>query len=135
MKVIKYILIILITIANLFSQKDWIWQNPLPQGNTLLDVCSIDENTIIAVGYYGTILKTYDGGSSWEIMNSGTNERLIAVYFVNAFTGYIAGGWGTLLKSSDGGKNWHPLPMDKEKWLRDVFFIKIPVGLSGTKQF
>ena len=65
------------------AQLQWTWQNPLPQGNTLKDLCIIDENTAVAVGYCGTIIKTTDGGFHWEIMNSGTIQRMYAVQFVN----------------------------------------------------
>ena len=43
----------------------WFWQNPLPQGNTLLDMSFVNQNLGWAVGYNGTILKTTDGGENW----------------------------------------------------------------------
>ena len=39
-------------------QSGWYWQDPLPQGNTLLGVSFNDANTGTAVGDYGTILRT-----------------------------------------------------------------------------
>lgn len=39
------------------SARQWVWQNPLPQGNTLQDFSFIDTNNGFAVGARGTILK------------------------------------------------------------------------------
>jgi hypothetical protein len=52
------------------SQGGWYWQNPLPTGQTLKDVHVFDENTKIAVGKAGTIIKTTDGGISWVSQSS-----------------------------------------------------------------
>ena len=49
------------------SSRQWVWQNPLPQGNTLQDFSFIDTNNGFAVGARGTILKTTDGGNNWQI--------------------------------------------------------------------
>ncbi|MCK4548296.1 MAG: hypothetical protein KAW17_12745, partial [Candidatus Eisenbacteria sp.] len=46
------------------QQPVWFWQNPLPQGNSLSDVCFTDANTGTAVGAIGTILRTTDGGAT-----------------------------------------------------------------------
>jgi photosystem II stability/assembly factor-like uncharacterized protein len=47
----------------------WSWQNPLPQGNTLLGVSVLDANTLIAVGAAGTAMKTTDGGATWAVQH------------------------------------------------------------------
>src|SRR5437667_403299 len=40
----------------------WVWQNPLPQGNWLFGVSFTDANNGTGVGVYGTILRTTEGG-------------------------------------------------------------------------
>ncbi|NIW70633.1 hypothetical protein GWN15_17380, partial [candidate division KSB1 bacterium] len=77
------------------AQTGWFWQNPLPQGNDLRDVSFIDANTGIAVGIYGTIIRTTDGGVTWSIQNSGTTQPLYAVSLINADTGTAVGDSGT----------------------------------------
>ena len=66
MKYVKYIFklftMTIILSINAMAQEGWFWQNPLPQGNTLTDIFVFDQNTAIAVGSSGTILKTIDGG-------------------------------------------------------------------------
>ena len=68
----------------------WFWQNPLPQGNDLEKVYSFNQNTAIAVGATGTILKTIDGGLTWSFQTSGTEKRLKDVYFIDEQTGWAA---------------------------------------------
>jgi hypothetical protein len=54
----------------------WFWQNPLPQGNTLNAVDFVSPSIGWAVGYYGTILRTTDGGTTWNSQTSGTTDNL-----------------------------------------------------------
>jgi len=66
------------------ANAQWFWQNPLPQGNDLYSVHLIDTNTGWMVGILGTICKTTNGGLTWEKQNSGTNEMLRSVNFINS---------------------------------------------------
>ena len=50
----------------------WVWQNPLPQGNRLLDTAFVNASTGWAVGESGTIIHTTDGGDTWVGQDSGT---------------------------------------------------------------
>src|SRR5258707_9438478 len=74
-----------------WAQSGWFWQNPLPQGNPLRAVSFVDANTGTAVGDYGTILRTTDGGATWTLQTSGTTGGLSAVSFVQANTGTAVG--------------------------------------------
>jgi hypothetical protein len=66
------------------AQSGWFWQNPLPQGNPLIAVSFVDANTGTAVGEYGTILRTTDGGATWTLQTSGTTTiGLLGVSFVD----------------------------------------------------
>ena len=54
--------------AQLKSDHGWLWQNPLPQGNSLYSIhFAPDHETGFAVGDDRTILKTEDGGFTWKI--------------------------------------------------------------------
>src|ERR1043165_2492397 len=65
------------------SSGQWVWQNPLPQGNTLQDFSFIDTNNGFAVGARGTILSTYDGGNHWDIIAGATEDDLYGVSFTD----------------------------------------------------
>lgn len=84
----------------------WVWQNPLPQGNTLQDVAFINPSTGFAVGSSGMIIRTTDGGSSWDILDSGTEHDLWGVSFTDASTGTAVGNFGVVLRTTDGGSSW-----------------------------
>jgi len=53
------------------ARAQWVWQNPLPQGNHLFGLSFTDANNGTAVGWYGTILRTTDGGRHWIISRAG----------------------------------------------------------------
>jgi photosystem II stability/assembly factor-like uncharacterized protein len=54
----------------------WVWQYPLPQGNSLNSVSCPTAATCFAVGNYGTILSTTDGGGHWNEQAHGISNRL-----------------------------------------------------------
>lgn len=64
----------------------------------LSGVCFSDANTAYAVGLTGTILKSVDGGATWNSEVSGTTEFLTDVYFLNSNYGFAAGTEGTILQ-------------------------------------
>ena len=105
-------LLIIVNSTLLIAQNGWIWQNPKPQGNSINDFCIFNENTLTAVGYPNTIIKTTDGGNSWLNMSnySINDDGYQYSYFINEFTGWIQtiNYPGNVYKTTDGGKNWAP---------------------------
>jgi len=69
----------------------WEWQNPLPQGNTLLGVSFTDANMGTVVGNSGTILRTTNEGVNWNSQSSGTTLPLYVVSFTDANNGTAVG--------------------------------------------
>ena len=57
-KIITTLTFILLFSLNGNAQQDWIWQNPLPQGNHLHQVHVFDANVVIAVSDAGIVMKT-----------------------------------------------------------------------------
>ncbi|PID68202.1 MAG: hypothetical protein CR968_02790 [Flavobacteriia bacterium] len=106
MKKIYFIFLFVLLTLNLQAQ--WVVQNT-GSDNELYDVYAITADTVIVVGYNGTILKTTDGGENWISQTSGTTNELRRVQFVNDTTGYAIGFEGTLLKSTDAGSTWTAL--------------------------
>jgi photosystem II stability/assembly factor-like uncharacterized protein len=118
------------------SQDGWFWQNPLPQGNTLNSVKFISASVGWAVGDYGTILRTTDGGITWTLQIRGTTNNLSGVSFTDANTGTAVGDQGTILRTTDGGTTWTSQTSGTKTWLQGVSFTDanngIAVGDSGT---
>ncbi len=91
-----------------FSQ-GWEWKNPLPQGNNIFSTWVTDENTAFLVGDYGTIMRTKDGGNTWDYYNCNTTAHFNAVTFADDMTGYVGGHYGKLYKTTNGGDSWFRL--------------------------
>lgn len=73
---------------------EWEWQNPLPQGNSLYDVEFVNDDLGWAVGLSGTLLKTSDGGATWNRIPVEADWDFWAVEFADQSNGWIAGGEG-----------------------------------------
>ena len=74
-----------------------------------------DENTGLAVGEAGLVLRTDDAGRSWQTLSGGAGLPLMAVAMIDPRLAFVAGGWnlgfgghsvGALLKTPDGGRSW-----------------------------
>ncbi len=110
-----------------------------PQGsgtNILWEVSFVDANAGTAVGDYGTILRTSDGGTTWTPQGSGTFNSLYGVSFADANTGTAVGSSGTILHTTDGGATWTPQSSGTTDGLAGVSFVDANtgtvVGLYGT---
>ena len=96
------------------------------------DVASLDASTAVAVGWAGTIVKTTDGGGTWQSHSFPTSNDLQSVCFVDANVGYAVGGdYGTssiVLKTTDGGVTWRALSTGVRHSLESVFFTDANTG-------
>ena len=59
-----------------------------------------------AVGDNGTIIKSYDNGSTWTIIPTSTPYNLNKVVFIDSLDGWAFGDHGTILRTIDGGESW-----------------------------
>lgn len=80
----------------------------VPVSSQLTGVSFVDAKRGWAVGHWGAILSTIDGGETWQIQRlSSTEDRpLFAVHFFNAQQGVAVGLWSLLLLTNDGGQTW-----------------------------
>ncbi len=88
----------------------WQWQAPLPQGNFINGVAYSDPVSELGkcfeVGNGGTILRSTDGGLTWEGRQSGTADVLNGIAFAGAQDGWAVGETGTVVRTTDGGDTW-----------------------------
>lgn len=132
----KRILVSIIFVICSIVNAQWFWQNPLPQGNSLIDVEFISSTVGWAVGYCGTIIKTTSGGSTWIVQSSGTQNILYSVCFNDLNNGIVVGDYGTILKTSDGGTSWIKQKIDTTINLRGVSFTDSNNGVAtGNKNY
>jgi photosystem II stability/assembly factor-like uncharacterized protein len=111
------------------QQSDWIWQNPLPQGNYLWDLQLIDANTLFAIGQGGTVMKSTDAGVHWTIQNTGNTKLLRRAKFLQkGKIGFASGANSTLIKTTDGGENWQKLTINQNT---DIYAMDFPDEHTG----
>ena len=92
--------------CSLYSQQMWKEVYSARKSNTLNNITFCDSLNGYVVGQNGIVLKTTDGGNSWDSLKSNTSQSLFAVCFANKNTGYACGNNGTIIKTNDAGKTW-----------------------------
>ena len=81
--------------------------------NFLFDVAAIDSQTAWAVGVDGYVIKTVNGGKTWQEVSTGAPKAQLFGLGYDPKTGMIViGGNGTLLASLDKGKSWKTAESD-----------------------
>lgn len=98
-------------VFNLLAQEEWITQSS-GTDKILYSVDFITDNNGIAVGEEGTILKTNDGGLSWQSVTTCFTNDLKGVSFYDEKHVVAVGNDGQIIVSENGGENWtsHWLP-------------------------
>lgn len=113
----------------------------------LKDIHFIDESNGWVVGFSlgglfiddvdGVILRTTNGGNSWERQNPDMIGNLWEdIHFIDGNRGWIVGSGGTILATTNGGDSWELQNSGTTMWLRDSYFVDANkgwvVGNGGT---
>ncbi|MBR9814331.1 hypothetical protein GYB61_10805 [bacterium] len=95
--------------------KTWT-QKQVPTRTMLVAVAFPTNKVGYAAGHDGAIIKTSDGGETWELLrfDPAPNRPPIIydLYFPTADTGFAVGSYGLMLRTTDGGANWERLEPD-----------------------
>lgn len=85
----------------------------VPLDVPLTSVSFADARQGWAVGHWGAVLHTTDGGETWALQRSDvTQDRpLFAVHFFDAQHGVAVGLWSLVLVTDDGGRTWQTVEM------------------------
>jgi len=82
--------------------------------NDLFAIQFTDDNHGWAVGSYGTVIYTIDGGQKWTEQSFGSQIDFYDLQFLDDYTGFIVGVkyvgphlYGIVYKTDDGGQNWN----------------------------
>lgn len=80
----------------------------VPMDVTLTSVSFADEQHGWAVGHWGVVLQTSDGGETWHVQRTDTHvdRPLFAVHFFDKDNGVAVGLWSLVLVTADGGDHW-----------------------------
>jgi len=81
----------------------------------LYSVSVVDPQNVVAVGYYGSVYYTHDGGARWRQGRTDTLASLYKVSMADPQYGWAVGQRGLILRTEDGGQTWQRQPNLKEK--------------------
>ena len=115
------------TCVPMFAE-NWVDQNSNTT-QTLLGVYFIDEDRGWITGNNGTILKTNNGGGTWErvTLNTAGND-LYEVVFYGEDHGWMVGSAGSIWYTQDGGNTWDQSMNGIVQNLYDVDFANENIG-------
>ena len=109
-----------------------------PVDVTLRYLHFVDSLTGWAAGEAGTIIRTTDGGDSWEIQNSTVHTFIMDIFFVDKNIGWALTlkdefpFTSVILKTTNGGDDWTAEDFtDPTKLIRTIFFFDSLNGLAG----
>ena len=89
-------------------------QVQVPASANLTAVYFADAKNGWAVGHAQTILRTRDGGDSWELshFDPGQPEPFLDVSFGDGLRGLAVGAYGMIYSTDDGGAVWSHVPFE-----------------------
>jgi photosystem II stability/assembly factor-like uncharacterized protein len=89
----------------------------------LYDTQLIDADDGWAVGAFGAVYHTGDGGRHWQLQHVPTTQDLYGVSFSDVRNGWAVGRSGTIIHTADGGARWTVQQTPTAKHLFKVCFI------------
>lgn len=97
------------------TDKGATWtQVEVPASANLTAIYFADERHGWAVGHVETILRTVNGGESWELVHLAPEDPqpLLDVWFADDARGIAVGAYGIVYVTSDGGAVWSQVPFE-----------------------
>lgn len=94
----------------------------------LNDIFFLDILNGWTVGRGGIVLKTSDGGHTWDNLDIGTDTDLSSIFFSTPANGWIVGSNGTIFHTPDTGKTWVSQNSKTSYILSEIFFVNDEVG-------
>jgi len=96
------------------------WADEMPPASTSAwaipdpDLYGMDARGSLAwaVGYWGSVFRSGDGGETWKRVPTPTDASLYDVAFGDDENGWAVGAGGTLLRSEDGGRSWESVEVE-----------------------
>ena len=131
------LMLLLFPIYSAIIAQQWSWVNPYPTGEQINQCYFLNEQNGFAIGNFGTLLRTIDRGTTWELSETSINGDLIKIIFNDNLNGWILGKsidpyYNTtplFLKTTDGGATWQQYTITSFTInLTDMFFLNNNIG-------
>ncbi len=119
----------ILLIHNSVSYSQW-FQLTTNITQDLQDIYFVNNNTGIAVGSYGIIIRTTDAGQTWVTISSGTSNSLFSLVFPDNMTGFTGGHTGTVLRTLNAGASWSPRTGCGIN-IRSIAFFNVNTGITA----
>ncbi len=120
MKKILLLSLLLFLIASQIQAQTW--RRVGGWGNELTGISWINEDVGFMAGDR-IILKTIDGGLSWNEQEAPTDDRMFGIDFFNQDLGLIVGENGRVYRTNDSGQSWQVISINTSRSLRKVKFL------------
>jgi len=103
-------------------------QQQVPTQAMLTGVYFHDRNLGWVVGHDSAILRTSDGGTTWELVNWAPEDEtpFFDVWFSDAENGVAVGAYGSYFETTDGGTIW------SSRWISDDDWHLHKIARSGS---
>ncbi|MFA6571947.1 MAG: YCF48-related protein [Bacteroidota bacterium] len=125
----------LLSSINLFSQWERVTNIPVPYNtNYYLEVFFLPDDPQYGwiCGYNGIVIRTTDGGETWQGTKFSTSNglgQLESISFLNKLIGYVSGE-GKIFKSTDGGATFQDITDRRQVfYLWGNYFITPDIGV------
>ncbi len=100
----KYLLLLSLSLGQFLSAFGQFEAIPSPTNQHLRDVLFVNPSLAVAVGDSGVIIRTTDGGQTWDLVLEADQESFVKVDFFNQLDGIAIG--SNIFLTSDAGKTW-----------------------------
>ncbi|MEX2592837.1 MAG: YCF48-related protein [Anditalea sp.] len=118
-KIVLLSLFFLIGYQEIFSQT---WRRVGSWGNQFTDIKWVNEEVAFIAGE-NIILKTIDGGLSWEEQEAPTDHLMLALDFYDGENGLLVGQDGMVYRTTDGGNNWGVIKLGTSVDLKSITYL------------
>jgi photosystem II stability/assembly factor-like uncharacterized protein len=102
----------------------------VPTNKNLTALEILDEQSAIAVGDKGTIVKTSDQGHTWKKVAVDYSRKFNDIEFLDESVGFIVGEKGLILKTSDAGETFERMSTGTFQNLTGVSFGDLSTGYA-----
>lgn len=112
-------LALLLAIGSVSAEASRSWQqfdsltSVIAKSRLLLGVMNINRR-MVAVGAFGHILISDDGGKAWRQAKTPVSQTLTSVHFPSKNIGFAVGHDNVILKTEDGGESWRLIHIDPD---------------------
>jgi len=98
------------------------WTKIYDSSNTFKSIFFNDTLKAWALSFEGKVMRSTNGGSTWQPQNFDPDIVFNSVFFSDLQTGWLVGSNGTILKTSNGGQSWQNQNSGINEYLKSVHF-------------